>query len=167
MLSIDNSTLSILYPTFAFLLKLPRLQCRGDADGRGVPRCDGVEKRPSRNFLPAMSHRLTGNTSHTHTHTHRAAVARCREIPPRFRAPCGNLWENFAPCPINGDMSDAIIRVFSRDIFGGSFRIYVFILPYSAPCHLLLDLDSHPFQPTLPLDFPVIVRRDLSIRVYG
>lgn len=48
--SIDNSTLSILYPTFAFLLKLVRLQ-RWEG-GRG------------KTFLPAIAHRLTGNTSH-------------------------------------------------------------------------------------------------------
>lgn len=37
MLSIDNSTLAILYPTFAFLLKLPWLQLAEDATvGRGV-----------------------------------------------------------------------------------------------------------------------------------
>lgn len=35
VLSIDNSTLSILYPTFAFLLKLPRLHSRG-TEGPGM-----------------------------------------------------------------------------------------------------------------------------------
>lgn len=99
MLSIDNSyPLSILYPTFAFLLKLPRLQLAGDATigGEGAECHEGrgrIGKRASRNFLPAIAHRLTGNTSHK-----RGGAM------PRFRVfvILAGPRENFGPRPING-----------------------------------------------------------------
>lgn len=131
MLSIDNSyPLSILYPTFAFLLKLPRLQLAGDATVEGggkqsATRGGRVGKRASRNFLPAIAHRLTGNTSHK-----RGGAM------PRFRVfviPVGPR-ENFGPRPINGMCSRwRCLRTSHNANDGGGIHVYVYILPYSTP----------------------------------
>jgi len=147
VLSIDNSTLSILYPTFAFLLKLPRLQLAGDATAGGVPRGGGKEGA-SRNFLPAIAHRLTGNTSHK-----RGGAM------PRFRVfvILASPRENFGPRLINGICSSPLSACFSHRERCSSIHIY--ILPYSTPhSHLLFDLDPLPSN---VFDLLLIVRRGL------
>lgn len=155
MLSIDNSTLSILYPTFAFLLKLPRLQLAGDATAGGKERRyrEGVRKRASRNFLPAIAHRLTGNTSHK-----RGGAM------PRFRVfvILASPRENFGPCPINRICSMPLSVYFSRRERCSCIQhLRTFSAPPPTQCPTLVYFSISNLFPSQPLRPPSNYRRGL------